>query len=262
MGTLASSLIQAAYREGNLLAVGKTPTASELAEALPRLNVFIRGVYGYELGENLFDWLYPVPQKTSPMNARWPQGPLASPLNLGPSLAVAQNPPPNVRIVWGAVTGTIYFPQHPEDGARMAVVQGSGAGDMGHVGAILTLDGNGRTIVDPADDTAKNTVALTAPTETTMWLYRADMATWILVEDMALTDECPFPEEFDDFWICALSKRLAPRYSKITASETQETALVTLARIKARYRQSALTTYGSEGFPRTDQSYLGGSWWW
>lgn len=262
MGTLASSLIQSAYREGNLIPVGTNPTSGELAEALPRLNVFIQGVYGYELGENLFDWLFPVPQKTSPMNARWPQAPLASPLNLGPSLAVAQNPPPNVRIVWGAVAGTVYFPQSPEDGARMAVVQGSGAGDSGMNGVVLTLDGNGRQIMNPATDTAADTVQLTSPTASVMWLYRADMALWIVVQDLALTDECPFPEEFDDFWICALAKRLAPRYNKVTASETQETALVTLARVKARYRQSALTTYGSESFPRTDQSYLGGSWWW
>jgi hypothetical protein len=262
MGTLASSLIQSAYREGNLIPVGKQPTSDELTEALPRLNIFVQGVYGFELGENLSDWLVPPMQRTSPTNSRYPQAPLCSPLNLGPSAVISQNPPSNVRLIFGGVDYTVYFPQHPEDGARMALVQGSGAGDGLQAGSTLVLDGNGRLIQDPADSTYKDTVSLTTPVTAQQWLYRADLATWILVVDMALTDECPFPEEFDDFWICALAKRLAPRYNKITAAETQETAQQTLARIKARYRQSQITTYGSDNFPRTDQSYLGGQWWW
>lgn len=260
--TTANDLIQAAYREGNLIPAGTQPTTAELSEALPRLNSFMRSVYGFELGENLFDWLVPVPQRTAPVAARWPQGPLASPLNCGPSNFVYPYPPANVRILFGGVTNTCYFPEQPEDGARMAVVQGSGAGDSGAPSAILTLDGNSRTIQDPADMTFKDQVELTAPITLNQWLYRADLAQWILVQDMELADACPFPEEFDDFWICALTMRLAPRYGKITATDTQQTALVTLARLKARYRQTALVTYGSENFPRTDQSYLGGSWWW
>ena len=126
----------------------------------------------------------------------------------------------------------------------------------GVVGAIITLDGNGRLIDGAPQQQFSTPVALH------QWLYRADLGTWVTVADLILTDAMPFPEEFDDFFICTLAKRLAPRYNKLVSAETQQTAVVCLQRLQARYRQKAITTYGSENFPRTDQSYLGGTWWW
>lgn len=254
--TIASALIQAAYREGNLVSVGASPAASEQTEALAGLNRLINGIFGFEMGENLSDWLFPVPQRTAPVAANYPQAPILSPIS--PPLAntyVSPFPPCNSRVVWGGVTGTLYFPEKPEPGARMAVVQGSGAGDGGAPGQTLTLNGNGRTIQ------AANTQALVNPITAKQWLYRDDLGDWTLCADLNIGDDCPFPKEFDDFFICALAKRLAPRYGKITAAETIETARVTLARLKARYRQSAPTVYNSQDFPRTSQSYLTGSWW-
>lgn len=258
--TTATLLIQAAYREGNLIAVGASPNATELTEALPALNRLVNGIFGFEMGENLADWLYPVPQRTAPVAANYPQLPsCAAPAWM--STCLSPYPPKNTRVVWGGVTGKVYFPEAPEPGTRMAVVQGSGAGDHGAAGQILTLDGNGRTIQDPADQAFKNTVALVDPLTSNQWIYRDDLGQWKLCQDMAIGDDCPFPKEFDDFFICALAKRLAPRYSKITARETIETAKAKLSALKARYRQSAPTVYGSEDFPRSAQSYLTGSWW-
>lgn len=262
--TTAVKLIQAAYREGNLIAVGKQPTTDEVSEALEALNRFVNGIFGYEMGENLFDWLYPVPQRTAPVNANWPQAP-----GVGPGIAGALGtcgnftpyPPNNVRIVWGLRTGTIYAPQAPEPGTRLGFVQGSGAGDSGTAGQILTIDGNGRQIQDPLDKQFKNSITLTAPANPAQWFYREDLGMWVLCVDMILTDESPFPKECDDFFICALSKRLAPRYGKITANETIETASITLKRLKARYRQTAPTVYGSQDFPNTLESYQSGRWW-
>lgn len=365
------------YRESNIIAAGTQPSTVQQDEAIYVLNRLVDGVFGFEMGENLSDWLVPVPQRTAPVAARFPQGPLASPLNLGPSKFVYPYPPTNRRIVFGSVSNTVYFPEQPDDGARMAIVQGSGKGDTGTpgtafgvltqtllptasdtvtlgaqtytwvaaltaqdqvligltvansltnlaaaintgegegvvygnetpynlsasatvdfaagtltatahyagaagntiastttdphgtwtgttlsggvVGAILTLDGNGR-LIDGAPQQQFET-----PVPVQQWIYRADLATWLTASNMALLDQMPFPQEFDDFFICAGSRRLAPRYNKITSAETLATAQLTLMRFQARYRQMALTTYGSEGFPRTDQSYLGGSWWW
>jgi hypothetical protein len=77
-GTAASSLIQSAYREGNLIAVGTTPTTAEQAEALLLLNNFVLGIFGYEMGENLQDWPAPAPQRTAPVAANFPQFPVCS----------------------------------------------------------------------------------------------------------------------------------------------------------------------------------------
>lgn len=263
--TTATKLIQGAFREGNLIAAGKQPTTDEQSEALDVLNRFVNGIFGFEMGENLFDWLAPAPQRTAPVAANFPQLPL--PQGWDGKLwdtTMAPYPPRNTRVVWGQVDFTIYFDAKPEPGSRMAVVMGSGAGDEGQPGTVLTLDGNGRQIQDPEDMLFKNTVALTSPLDPTLnyqWFYRDDLGVWVACMDMELTDECPFPKEFDDFFICGASKRLAPRYGKITAIETVETAKLTLARLKARYRQSAPTVYGSDNFPRTSQSFLVGSWW-
>lgn len=261
--TTATLLIQAAYREGNLIAVAANPTTAEQNEALPALVRLINGIFGFEMGENLREWLFPVPQRTAPVAANWPQLPAASYLNAPYcSAALSPYPPKNSRVVWGGVTGTLYFPEKPEPGTQMAVVQGSGAGDGGAPGAILTLNGNGRQIQDPADQAYKNTVTLTNPAASTNWFYRDDLGKWKLIADLtALSDDNLFPKAFDDFFICALSKRLAPRYGKITAAETIATATLTLKRLKARYRQSAVTVYGSQDFPGTSQSFYDGSWW-
>jgi hypothetical protein len=256
--TTATDLIQAAFREGNLIAVTAAPTAAEAAEALERLNKLISGVFGYEMGENLEDWLAPNPQRTAPVAANYPQLPLSTSMDSCLSANWSLYPPKNRRIVWGGTTQTIYFPESPMDGSRMAVVQGSGAAVGGSPGAILTLDGNGRTIE------TINTKALTDPIEPASWMYRADLGDWIAIEELVDpdTDESPFPEEFDDFFICALSKRLAPRFGKVIAAETVETAKMTLKRLKARYRQAGVTTYGAENIPNSQQSYNSGSWWW
>ncbi len=250
-GTLASVLIQAAMREGNLIAAGASPTAAERTEALASLNRIINGVFGNELGENLTDWIVPAPQRTAPVAANYPQFPDAH----APTSSTYPYPPKNSRIVFGSVANTVYFPEAPDDGSRMAVVQGSGAGDGGVVGAALTLNGNGRTI-----ETA-NTKVYNTPVTARQWLYRADLGDWVAVVDLAAGDPCPFPAALDDLWITMLAIRLSPRYGKTVSVETISTFKKMMATMKARYNQSGVTTYGSGNFPRSLQSYAG-QWFW
>src|SRR5579864_8645241 len=137
--TLASAIIQSAYREGNLIPVGTSPTTAESTEALERLNRYVQGVYGDMLGENMMDWDAPAPQRTAPVASNYPQAPyptdtlfgFGNPLSADPNGNIWPFPPANSRIVFGGVTPTVYFPEAPLDGARMAIVQGSGAGDSG-----------------------------------------------------------------------------------------------------------------------------------
>lgn len=381
--TTAAGIIQAAYREGNIVAAGKSPTTNEQTEALGSLQRIVDGIMGFEMGELLEDWLVPNPQRTAPVAARWPQGPFSSASDPAPFAAPGPTTSPNVwpypptqrRIVFGSVSQTVYFPESPVDGSRMAIVQGSGLGDNGvpgtasdvltytglpvagttvtvngqaytwraavalanevligpsiagslvnmaaainggaqsgvaygpgtvantgvtascslatltataiqsgtggnaiaaattsgngswatatltggTAGAILTLDGNGRYI-DRASQQAFQT-----PIPPLVWVYRADLGQWVRAASLTLTDNMPFPPQFDDFFICVLNKRTAPRYNKVVSNETQLTAQTVLMNFRAYYRQSQVTTYGSENMPRTDQSYLGGSWWW
>lgn len=260
----AQEIIQAAYREGNLIPAGKQPTTDELVESLRLLNAYIRALFGFEMGENLADWQSPAPQRTAPVAANYPQLPYPTdaqfgittfPLANDPSANIYPYPPANSRIVFGKITMTAYFPEQPNDGARMALVEGTGLGDSGTDGQIITLDGNGRTIEgDP-------TQAYVAPVDPRAWFYRADLADWVALIDMELADDMPFPGEFDDMFACALAIRLAPRYGKTTAPETAGTFKTKLAQFKARYRQTAVTVYGSSDFPHTYQAYNSGPWW-
>jgi hypothetical protein len=268
--TTASSIISDAYREGNLIAVGKSPSTDQQTEALARLNALVNGIFGYELGENLADWIYPAPQRTAPVAANYPQLPsgwdgITDPLSIGilANTNWTPYPPKNSRIVWGQVAGKVYFPEAPDPGSRMGIVQGSGAGDSGAAGQIITLDGNGRFIQDPADKTFKASITLIAASDFTPyeWFYRDDLAQWILRADMILTDALPFPKDYDDFFVCGVMIRFAPRYGKVVAQETVTAAGAALKRLKARYRQQAPTVYGSQNFPNGLQSFAAGQWW-
>lgn len=263
--TTALSIITDAYREGNLIPVGSTPTDAEQAEALRALNRFISGVFGEEMGENLVDWPAPLPQRTAPVAANYPQLPypmgldgdlLGVPLPTSLSNDFSFYPPKNSRIVFGGVSATLYLPEQPDDGSRMAVVQGSGAGDDGTAGSILTLNGNGRTIE------GANTLELTDPITPKQWLYRADLGDWIAVTTLAIGDELPFPDDLDDLWICMLAIRLSPRYGKAVQDGTSSTAVRMMKKLKAKYRQAGTTVYKSGDIPNTFQSYASNRWWW
>jgi hypothetical protein len=266
--TTAAVIIQAAFREGNLIPFGKQPVTEQTAEALDKLNRLVRGILGYKMGENLKDWLVPQPQRTAPSAANFPQAPLACDY----SSSVYPYPPNNRRIVFGGITQTVYFPQKPNPGSQMAVVQGSGAGSGGVTGQILTMNGNGRTIQTPPAGAFANSVTFTfstvSPFAPIRWFYRDDLAQWVQIVDLTsgngatYTDNMPYPQEFDDFFVCALAKRLSPSYGKPIAKETVEAALKAEFAFVARYRQPTETVYGSDQIPSSYQSYLGGNWWW
>jgi hypothetical protein len=238
--TQASSIIQSAYREANLIGVGASPDAAEQTEALARLNSLILGMLGSDIGEMLRDWLVPAPQRTASVAANYPQQPLAN--NMPQD--VWRYPPKNSRIVFGSVTDTVYFPETPDDGSRMAVVQGSGAGCAGADGAVLTLNGNGRLIGTTA------TATLTAPVTACEWLYRADLGRWLVMTDLALTDELQFPREQDDVFILGLANRLCPRYGKTLSIVQWKLYKDALTQLRTTYRQKGVVTFGADRIGR------------
>ncbi len=163
--TTATDLITYGFREGNLIAVGTTPTANQQTEALAVLNRYIKGLFGQVLGENLFDWPVPTVQRTGNVAANAPLHPGSRGERYTPN---PNYPPKNARIVWNGSSQTVYFPEAPDDGSRMMMVKASGAAASGS--GSLVLNGNGRTIEGANTYTTDGTVTQRR------WLYRADLA--------------------------------------------------------------------------------------
>lgn len=222
--TTIGQLVTDAYRENNIIPITRTPTTAEMAEAVARMSNIIVSYFGYELGEKLYDWNVPDPQRTAPVSAHYPY----TPYTADKPADVYLYPPPNVRIVAKNVSSTtLYLQQDPEDGARLGVV------NVGST-APLTLDGNGRLI--------ENAAAITLdPVANASWFYRADLGGWIKVlAAYGEADESPFPVEYDDLLICDTAIRLGPRYGQEPASGTVARYQMKMAEFKAQYRQHPL----------------------
>lgn len=239
---LISEIIDASFREGNILAIGKAPTTAEISEALPRLNNFITSLFGFEIGENLIDWPIPQPQRTAPVAANYPAGPGVKDLPSG----VYPYPPSNVRLLVNITTAfSVFLQNNPHDGANVTYV------DLGHT-ATLTVDGNGRFIQ------GKSTLDITPSTPILnsgkRWFYRADLGDWILVNGSLETgDNSPLPDEFDDLLITGLSMRLSPRYGLESRDGTLLTYKTSLGKLRTRYRQPTPTLGGASQIPNSSR---------
>jgi hypothetical protein len=245
--TTAGTIVDRCFRENNLLAIGKTPSAAQAAEALTYLNSLIKSMLGTDEGELLLDW--PVPYAGT-KNSRWPLYP-QNPAN--PSY-VYDGPPANVRLLIStAEPFTVYFPNTPPDGARMALV--NVATDF--TTYPVTLSGNGRLI-----EGAQSLLLDTNPTGPLLWLYRADLANWIeLAFPLAATDEVPFPDSFDDFWCALLAVRIAPIYGKEPNVITAGIAQNGMKQFKARYAQEVPTANFPDAAVFNSYQSFGGPGW-
>jgi hypothetical protein len=216
--TKAGEIIVQAFRDGNFL-TERDSTAEDMLEALPRLNSMIFSLLGLELGEQYRDW--PVPFfRTSSVASRYPLGPLAH--DLTPDQWT--NPPVNVRIM-ASITApaTVYFPNNPSDGARMAYA------DAGAT-ALLTFDGNGRLI--------QGQPTIQGVGGSRRWLYRADDANWVCLEKLGMDDRMPLPPEFDELFINGLIIKLSTRFKTTVSDDVRMGYADMLSRLKKRYKQS------------------------
>lgn len=189
--TLISSIIADAYRESNLIAIGREPTAPQVTEALRLLNALFSAVLGGEAGEGLRDWpLGSYGRETADTSM---------------SERRRARPPINHRLI--AVNEeaiTVYLTPTPQDGSRMSILD-----PFGRLATFpVTLDANGRTIDGSA------TKALATNGLATEWFYRADLGDWVTVTPKDATDEMPFPSDFDNLWMVMLAMRLNPRYGR------------------------------------------------
>lgn len=236
---LVRDAITAAYREADIVTLGNEPTDEEFEEALSRLNDFRRSLFGTELGENLEDW--PVPNTNGIPDA------LVSP-NISTTWYLA--PRTNSRLLAKLTSAiTIKFPENPTDGSRVAFV------DVGSSSVDVTLDGNGRLIEGQS--------ALIDTPQTfsgKLWFYRADLASWEAVDDLALGDSLPLPAEYNDLFICYLAIRMSPRNAQTASDDTKRLYAMLVARAKARYRQTKATAIADPRASEGLDSFGRGSW--
>lgn len=229
----ASETIVSAYRESNLVGVGRSLTAAQEAEGLTLLNNLIPAAIGQEIGQEFYD------------------------LNIGGEYddTIVEYIPENVRLVLNiGSANTLKLHPKPYDGQRLAL---SDAGQSLST-ANLTLDGNGRLIE------GATTLTLTTDGLNAQWLYRADLGNWVRITDLVAADDLPVPREFDDYFAILLAMRLNPRHGRDLAASSAQWLQSMATRLEARYRRPRdQQDWGSLGLLGQKQSWLEGrySWW-
>ena len=248
---LAQAAVERAYREAAIKRIGDVPTADEYTEGLDRLNGFLDSLFGADIGRLLTDVQVPLVQRTANQpNADFHQGfpdnlsNLDQPLTAMETRSIGERVlPSNSRILWrGTSDETVFFPQYPEDGARMAVVN-TGAT------ATLTLNGNGRLI------NAANTVTLAPGFPPVTYFYRADLANWTPLAQLTLTDTLPLPAEFNRLAICGTAISLTALDEIKPTEGTMFMFNRLMKRCKERYLQRQSVSPGGQYLVNADQAY-------
>jgi hypothetical protein len=191
------SLLNRALKMAKLVPLNAQPRAAELSDALRRLNASIDLAYGFEAGEMLVT------------------------AKLGESDPL----PINRRLVLDLdMATTVRLHAKPRDGARFAITD-VGANLATHN---LTVDANGHKIE------ADRTLVLNTSGLTRQWIYRADIGSWVRLEDVTLTGELPFPEEFDLLFEIETAVRLNPECLTEALLATKRRLI---NQMRARYKQ-------------------------
>lgn len=215
--TLVSSIITDAFRESNIIPLGRTPNDSQVTEALRLYNALLKGIYGSDAGENFQDWPLGNFGRES---GGW---------NIPYSDWRINHPTINQRLIaLNEAAATVYFTIHPQDGSRMAVVD-----PFGRLAAFpITIDANGRTI------DGNLLLVLNTPNFSGEWFYRADLGGWVKLANLLATDENPFPEDFDMFFSIMLAMRINPRNGRTLDDQTISMLKSSQRDFTARYLQS------------------------
>lgn len=219
--TLVSSIILTGFRESNTLALGQAPQQNQLDEALPLLQNVLLSSVGAEIGYIMEDWNISDTSYIRPSGVPIPAAKFA-----------AFTVRPNSRLICNlALAATLKLDPLPQDGERFSVVDAK-ADFAVHA---LTLNPNGRKI---QGSTAN--LVLNVSSTTKQWIYRSDLADWVILDTLAPTDQMPFPQDFDDYFSILLAMRLNPRYGKQLDQQSQTRFQQQETQFINRYTQSRL----------------------
>jgi hypothetical protein len=213
--TLVSSIILDAYRESNMLALGKEPAANQLTEALRLYNAVLAMTYGGDAGEPLADWPLGLFGRENQVDE------IAGEYRFHPDI--------NRRLVaTNEIAVTVYLTPRPQDGARYGI-----ADPFSRLATVpVTLNANGRVIE------ASPTLVLNTDGLFREWIYRADLAAWLRLSGVTADDENPFPDKFDAMFAILLAMRLNPRYGRTLDDQSIAVLKQGKREFIARYLQS------------------------
>ena len=223
-------IITQGLRESNNIGVGQSPSPNETTEALARLQSIVLSALGNEVGYIMEDW-----NVTASDGVTRPSG-----VPMTAAAAAAWTVSPQARLICNLTAATtIKMDPLPQDGQRMAIVDAAG----NFATYALTLDGNGRKVVGGA------TKVYNTNDSAQQLLYRSDTANWHTLAPLLTTDDMPFPEEFDDYFITMVAMRMNPRYGK----ELSESSVARLEQqrkqLSVRYNQTRLRERGPGADP-------------
>lgn len=215
--TLNSSIIQQAFREANLIAVGTSPTTAQQTESLLRLQSLVSSAYSSEAGENLTPWPLGNYSRSNDSKMWIGEQQLRYP---------AIN---STLVVVNEAAITAYLPVNPSDGARIQLID-----PYSRLASVpVTIDGNGRTI-EAAASLTLNTDDLNRT-----WAFQAENGNWARITDITLGGALPFPREFDDYFVTLLALRLNPTYGIKMDEQSMLRLKQQRRQLTARYAQSA-----------------------
>lgn len=239
--TSVLQIITDAYRESNIVAIGATLTDGQKAEGLRRLQAVVSSALGYEIGENLSDWLIGLSNVGDSYNPY--------DISAGWSSVQWTRPPTNVRLLLNAQSPqTIFLPSRADDGARFSAI------DI--LGTLATypvvINANGLRIE------SQPTITLNTNGLNKGWLYRADLASWVAVTGMTIAGDIPYPEEFDDAFVTWLAMRLNPRYGRMMDQQSGATMERGLNQLRARYKQHRIIPADPGAVRLTRGTFRGG----
>lgn len=180
--TTCLSIVTSALRVCRVIGAGQTPPAGDAADAMSALQRRIRHLAGYGAA-------YPYRQRVVSGSHTIHRD------DMGADCVVT-------------ATATLTLPENPRPGARVRV--------RALPGVTVTVARNGLLIAGAASDA---TVSAGAMAE---WMFRDDLGSWNLISALSLSDEMPYPDEFDDAWIYILAAVIGPEYgSNHELSQTQ-----------------------------------------
>jgi len=241
--TLVSTIITLGYRESNFVGQASELTAEEQTEGLALLQSLVDSFFPAILDLKPTPWWIPEPHNTADSFVRHPsQAPRSNNF-----LAKNDNyPPEGSRVMLRNTSAmTINMQAQPQDGAWMQFV------DCGFT-ADVTISGNGNFIGDDTTGVATSvvlgsTIGANTRVPTRSYLYRADVATWLRLEDLVYAGEFPFPSMWDDYWITALAMRLSPRFGNEPRQITFARYKDMVTSMRGWYRQSKEVIVGDVG---------------
>lgn len=239
--TQVAEILEKAFFEAGLTTELQYSTPTQIQNAMQTLDGIIKFLYGTDVGEQL---------------QPWPLGNFgrASQSRMTPSGVMLTYPPINSRLVaTNEEPLTVKLSVNPSPGARMAILDPYNRLQF----FPITLDGNGRTIENAA------TVLLDTDGMNALWLYRDDLGNWAKVVPLLITDDMPFPEEYDQMFVIMMAMRLNPAYGRNISSVQAQFLKEYRQQFVNRYLQSApLQIDPSISFP-TQQSYdnFAQAWW-